>query len=44
MGEQNPLREAPAGAVHVIWITAGLSCDGDTVAVTARRSRASRTS
>jgi hydrogenase small subunit len=29
------LRAAPAIAdVHVIWITAGLSCDGDTIAVT----------
>ncbi len=36
MQHDNPLRKDPAVAeVHVIWITAGLSCDGDTVAVTA---------
>ncbi len=32
------LRAAPAiDEVHVIWITAGLSCDGDTIAVTGAR-------
>src|SRR3954471_9298479 len=32
----NPCRRAPVvPEVHVIWITAGLSCDGDSVAVTA---------
>src|SRR5688572_2187135 len=35
MVQENPLRKRPAlEAVDVIWITAGLSCDGDTVAVT----------
>src|SRR5689334_14237250 len=29
-------QKAPAvGEVHVLWITAGLSCDGDTVSITA---------
>jgi hydrogenase small subunit len=27
--------KAPAGDVHVIWMTAGLSCDGDTISITA---------
>jgi len=31
----HPLREAPSiPDLHVVWITAGLSCDGDSVAVT----------
>src|SRR5688572_27739357 len=25
----------PVSEVHILWITAGLSCDGDTVSVTA---------
>jgi Ni,Fe-hydrogenase I small subunit len=25
---------APVGEVHILWITAGLSCDGDSVSVT----------
>ena len=34
-----------AVTAHVIWMTTGLSCDGDSVAMTsARRTRASRTS
>jgi hydrogenase small subunit len=28
-------REPAVGAVDILWITAGLSCDGDTVAITA---------
>ncbi|MEN3270296.1 MAG: hypothetical protein V7646_7190, partial [Pseudonocardia sp.] len=27
--------EAEAPTVHVLWINAGLSCDGDSVALTA---------
>src|SRR4051812_27432944 len=35
-GPAPDFRSAPAiPEVHVVWITAGLSCDGDTIAVTA---------
>src|SRR4051794_22610520 len=30
-----PPRTAPPEVMHVVWITAGLSCDGDTIAITA---------
>ncbi len=29
--------------VHIVWITAGLGCDGDSVSVTGATRRASRT-
>lgn len=29
--------------VHILWITAGLSCDGDSVSITAAPSPASKT-
>lgn len=36
MTTTNPLlRPPPLSEVHIVWITAGLSCDGDSVAVTA---------
>ena len=36
MTMKHPLRDAPdLEEVHVVWITAGLSCDGDTISVTA---------
>ena len=28
-------RSSPVKEIHIIWITAGLSCDGDTIAMTA---------
>src|SRR5437764_12715282 len=28
-------RSSPVKEIHIIWITAGLSCDGDTISVTA---------
>src|SRR6266403_5871698 len=34
--QKPPVRKAPAVSdVHIVWLTAGLSCDGDSVAVTA---------
>ena len=33
MGKTSPKRSTPR--IHVVWITAGLSCDGDSVSVTA---------
>src|SRR5947207_5490702 len=33
--KQRTQREPAVKEVHVLWITAGLSCDGDTVSVTA---------
>src|SRR4051794_31464282 len=30
-----PVQPSPVKEVHILWITAGLSCDGDTVSVTA---------
>jgi hydrogenase small subunit len=32
---RTPPRTAPAEEVHILWITAGLGCDGDTVSTTA---------
>ncbi|HSU31258.1 MAG TPA: hypothetical protein VLJ11_08480 [Bryobacteraceae bacterium] len=32
---QSPPRSSGVSEVHIIWITAGLSCDGDTISVTA---------
>ena len=34
MGKTSPKRSTPS-EVHVVWMTAGLSCDGDSVSVTA---------
>ena len=34
MGKTSPKRSTPS-EVHVVWLTAGLSCDGDSVSVTA---------
>ncbi|MEJ7700465.1 MAG: hypothetical protein WKF71_12575 [Pyrinomonadaceae bacterium] len=28
-------RPSPVSDVHILWITAGLSCDGDTISITA---------
>ena len=28
-------RPSPVKDVHILWITAGLSCDGDTISITA---------
>ena len=36
--------QAEEPLVHVLWINCGLSCDGDSVALTAATSRASRRS
>jgi hydrogenase small subunit len=33
-GEQNP-RTTVVEAMHILWITAGLGCDGDSIAITA---------
>ncbi len=34
--QKPPVRKAPAVSdVHIVWLTAGLSCDGDSVSVTA---------
>jgi hydrogenase small subunit len=37
MSQESPMEESrvPLSVVHVIWLTAGLSCDGDTVSITA---------
>jgi hydrogenase small subunit len=32
---QSPPRSSGVSEVHIIWVTAGLSCDGDTISVTA---------
>src|SRR6478672_10436061 len=31
----NPQRPPAIAEIHVLWITAGLGCDGDTIAITA---------
>jgi hydrogenase small subunit len=31
------LTQEPMEEIHILWLTAGLSCDGDTVAATAAR-------
>lgn len=31
----HPDRKEPIAEWHVLWLTAGLSCDGDTIAMTA---------
>ena len=31
----NPQRPPAIAEMHVLWITAGLGCDGDTIAITA---------
>ncbi len=28
-------RPSPVSDIHILWITAGLSCDGDSVSITA---------
>src|ERR1700712_2457679 len=30
-----PKNPAPPKEIHILWITAGLSCDGDTISITA---------
>ena len=32
---RNPSAPSPVKEVHIVWLTAGLSCDGDSVSVTA---------
>lgn len=32
---RSPVQPSPVKEVHILWITAGLSCDGDSVSVTA---------
>jgi len=34
MTEVSPIAPSSAEAVHVVWLTAGLGCDGDTIAMT----------
>src|SRR5213082_3966026 len=34
-GSANSKKAAGASEVHVLWMTAGLGCDGDTISVTA---------
>src|SRR5579871_3793051 len=33
--EANPATPAPPSEVHILWLTAGLGCDGDSVSITA---------
>ena len=35
-------RESAVKEVHVVWMTTGLGCDGDSVSITAALSRVSR--
>ena len=35
LGHVDPAQGAATSEVHLLWLTAGLGCDGDTIAVTA---------